>query len=118
MGKGNGIPDIIDEAEWGGMFWEYMQESTGEIHWGTETQGYSPFTTYDQETKRFGTEVLDKRSGGFCGRDVHAPRPPDQALQAGAFGEQLQKHAEMAMAAAGPRCGRRTASIMRCRSTC
>ena len=100
LGKGNGIPDILDEAEWGGMFWEYMQEKTGEIHWGTETQGYSPFTTYDQETKRFGTEVLDKRTAGFAaGMFVHLarlikPYKPEHA-------EQLQKHAEMAMAAAG-----------------
>ena len=26
VGKGNKIPDIIDEAEWGTIFWEYMQE--------------------------------------------------------------------------------------------
>jgi endoglucanase len=100
LGKGNGIPDIIDEAEWGGIFWEYMQESSGEIHWGTETQGYSPFTTYDQETKRFGTEVLDKRTAGFAaGMFMHLarlikPYKPERA-------EQLKKHAEMAMAAAG-----------------
>ncbi len=100
VGKGNGIPDILDEAEWGGMFWEYMQESSGEIHWGTETRGYSPFTTYDQETKRFGTEVLDKRTAGFAaGMFMHLarlikPYKPERA-------EQLQKHAKMAMAAAG-----------------
>ena len=58
LGKGNGIPDIIDEAEWGTMFWEYVQTSDGQIPWGTETTGYSPFTTYDRETKLFGTEVL------------------------------------------------------------
>jgi len=61
LGKGNQIPDIIDEAEWGAMFWEYMQEPSGAIHWGTETQQYSPFTAYDRETKKFGTEVLDTR---------------------------------------------------------
>jgi endoglucanase len=37
VGKGNQIPDIIDEAEWGAMFWEYMQKPSGAIHWGTET---------------------------------------------------------------------------------
>jgi len=62
LGKGNGIPDILDEAEWGAMFWEYMQQPSGAVHWGTETLQYSPFTTYDKETKRFGTEVLDPRS--------------------------------------------------------
>ncbi len=100
LGKGNGIPDIIDEAEWGAMFWEFMQESSGAIHWGTETQGYSPFTTYDKETKRFGTEVLDTRTAGFAaGMFMHLarlikPYKPERA-------EQLQKHAEMAMEAAG-----------------
>ena len=100
LGKGNGVPDIIDEAEWGAMFWEYMQESSGAIHWGTETQGHSPFTTYDKETKRFGTEVLDARTAGFAaGMFMHLariikPYKPERA-------EQLQKHAEMAMAAAG-----------------
>jgi endoglucanase len=38
LGKGNGIPDILDEAMWGTMFWEYMQETNGQIHWGTETK--------------------------------------------------------------------------------
>ena len=58
LGKGNGIPDILDEAEWGTMFWEYVQTETGEMPWGTETTGYSPFTTYDREDHLFGTEVL------------------------------------------------------------
>ena len=49
LGKGNGIPDILDEAMWGTMFWEYMQETNGQIHWGTETKGYSPFTTYEKD---------------------------------------------------------------------
>ncbi len=100
VGKANGIPDILDEAEWGGMFWEYMQEPSGAIHWGTETQGYSPFTTYDRETKRFGTEVLDRRSAAFAaGMFMHLARliqtyKPQRAAE-------LQKHAELAMAAAG-----------------
>jgi endoglucanase len=100
LGKGNGIPDIVDEAQWGAMFWEYMQESSGAIHWGTETQGYSPFTTYDKETKRFGAEVLDTRSAGFAaGMLMHLariikPYNPERS-------EELRKHADMAMAAAG-----------------
>ncbi len=100
LGKGNRIPDILDEAEWGAMFWEYMQEPSGAIHWGTETQQYSPFTTYDKETKRFGTEVLDTRSAGFAaGMFMHLariikPYKPERA-------EDLQKHADMAFKAAG-----------------
>jgi endoglucanase len=102
LGKGNKIPDIIDEAEWGAMFWEYMQKPSGEIHWGTETYQYSPFTTYDKETKRFGTEVLDKRTEGFAaGMFMHLariikPYKPERS-------EELQKHAEMAFKAAGQR---------------
>jgi endoglucanase len=102
LGKGNRIPDVIDEAEWGAMFWEYMQEPSGAIHWGTETQGYSPFTTYDKETKRFGTEVLDTRSAGFAaGMFLHLARViKPYKLQRS---EELQKHAEMAFTAAGDR---------------
>jgi len=100
VGKGNRIPDIIDEAEWGAMFWEYMQKPSGEIHWGTETNRYSPFTTYDKETKLFGTEVLDTRTAGFAaGMFMHLariikPYKPERS-------EELRKHAEMAFEAAG-----------------
>ncbi len=100
VGKANGIPDILDEADWGAMFWEYMQTPSGAIHWGTETQQYSPFTTYDKETKRFGTEVLDSRSAGFAaGMFMHLarlikPYKPERA-------EALRIRADRAMAAAG-----------------
>jgi len=102
VGKGNQIPDIIDEAEWGAMFWEYMQKPSGAIHWGTETNRYSPFTTYDKETKLFGTEVLDTRTAGFAaGMFMHLariikPYKPERS-------EELRKHAEMAFKAAGER---------------
>ena len=102
VGKGNQIPDIIDEAEWGTMFWEYMQTPEGAIHWGTETFQYSPFTTYDKDTKLFGTEVLDSRSASFAsGMFMHLariikPYKPQRSAE-------LQKHAEMAFAAAGDR---------------
>jgi len=100
QGKGNRIPDILDEAEWGAMFWAYMQEPSGAIHWGTETQQYSPFTTYDKETKRFGTEVLDTRASGFAAgmfmnlARVIKPYNPERS-------EALRKRADRAMAAAG-----------------
>jgi endoglucanase len=100
LGKGNGIPDILDEAMWGTMFWEYMQETNGQIHWGTETKGYSPFTTYEKDPTRFGTEVVDSRSASFAsGMFMHLARlikPYDAARS-----QQLQKHAELAFAAAG-----------------
>ena len=100
LGKGNGIPDILDEAMWGTMFWEYMQETNGQIHWGTETKGYSPFTTYEKDATRFGTEVVDRRSASFAsGMFMHMARliKPFNATRS----EALQKHAEMAFAAAG-----------------
>jgi endoglucanase len=100
LGKGNGIPDILDEAMWGTMFWEYMQETNGQIHWGTETKGYSPFTTYEKDPTRFGTEVLDPRSASFAsGMFMHLARliQPYNAARS----QELQKHAEMAFAAAG-----------------
>lgn len=102
IGMGNKIPDIIDEAEWGAMFWEYMQKPSGEIHWGTETDRYSPFTTYDNETKLFGTEVLDSRSAGFAsGMFMHLARmiKPYKAQRA----EELIKRADLAFKAAGDR---------------
>jgi endoglucanase len=100
VGKGNRVPDILDEAEWGAMFWEYMQKPSGEIHWGTETMGYSPFTTYDRETKLFGTERLDARSAGFAsGMFMHLARiikpfKPERS-------EGLRQRADKAFAAAG-----------------
>jgi len=100
LGKGNGIPDILDEAMWGTMFWEYMQETNGQIHWGTETKGYSPFTTYEKDPTRFGTEVLDTRSASFAsGMFMHLARliQPYNAARSQA----LQKHADMAFSAAG-----------------
>ena len=100
VGKGNKIPDIIDEAEWGAKFWEYMQKPSGAIHWGTETYRYSPFTTYDKETKQFGTEVLDTRTAGFAsGMFMHLARiiKPYKAERS----EELRKHADMAFKAAG-----------------
>ena len=66
LGKGNGIPDILDEAEWGTMFWKYFQEEDGQIPWGTETNGYSPFTTYDFEDHLFGSEARDPRTSSWA----------------------------------------------------
>lgn len=66
LGKGNGIPDILDEAEWGTMFWEYVQTASGEMPWGTETLGYSAFTTYDRDENLFGTEVLHPTTAAWA----------------------------------------------------
>ena len=87
LGKGNGIPDVIDEAEWGTMFWEYVQTETGEMPWGTETTGYSPFTTYDREDHLFGTEILSPVTAAWASAlFVHLarliePYRPERAVQ-------------------------------------
>jgi endoglucanase len=99
LGKGNGIPDILDEAMWGTFFWEYMQETNGQIHWGIETKGYSPFTTYENDQTRFGTEIVRPQSASFAsGMFMHMARliKPYNAPRS----QELQKHAEMAFAAA------------------
>lgn len=45
----NNIPDIIDEAVWGTLAWEYLQKEDGSVRFGTETRGYAtPFAApYD-----------------------------------------------------------------------
>ena len=60
VGKGNGIPDIIDEAEWGTLIWEFLQEPNGGVHWGTETRGYPAINIpLDKDTKKYGTIRID-----------------------------------------------------------
>lgn len=60
----NGIPDILDEAEWGTLIWEYLQNDDGSIQFGTETKGYpDPFAApMDQDTKNYGTVKVDPRA--------------------------------------------------------
>ncbi|MDR0796409.1 MAG: glycoside hydrolase family 9 protein [Tannerella sp.] len=60
----NKIPDIIDEAMWGTLIWEYLQNEDGTVHFGTETRGYpSPFAApLDLDTKKYGTVRVDDRA--------------------------------------------------------
>ena len=60
----NGIPDILDEAAWGTLVWEFLQNDDGSIHFGTETKGYpEPFAApMDQDTKKYGTVLTDPRA--------------------------------------------------------
>ena len=98
-GKGNGIPDIIDEAEWGTLIWEYLQEPSGGVHWGTETRGYpEPFAApMDQDTKRYGTIRIDNLSTSMAaGMFMHLarilkPYKPERS-------KTLRQRAEKAMA--------------------
>jgi len=76
-GKGNGIPDIVDEAEWGTLIWEYLQNDDGSIHWGTETKGYpDPFDSpLDKDTKKYGTVLTDTRPAAVAaGLFLHLAR--------------------------------------------
>ena len=63
-GYTNGIPDIIDEAAWGSLVWEYLQNEDGSIHFGTETRRYpEPFAApLDQDDKKYGTVKIDDRA--------------------------------------------------------
>ncbi len=38
INKLNGVPDILDEAKWGVLIWQYLQMDNGCIRWGTEAQ--------------------------------------------------------------------------------
>ena len=60
----NKIPDIIDEAAWGTLVWEYLQNEDGTVHFGTETRGYpDPFAApLDQDAKKYGTVKIDNRA--------------------------------------------------------
>jgi len=96
----NGIPDIIDEAEWGALVWEYLQNGDGTIHFGTETRGYpDPFAApMDLDGKRYGTVKTDPRATCTgAGLFLHLarilqPYKPEKA-------ERLLKRGEKAMEA-------------------
>ena len=51
VGKGNGIPDILDEAAWGTLFWEYMQTTNGGVRWGDSTMGFPDWVPFDRDRK-------------------------------------------------------------------
>jgi endoglucanase len=73
----NNIPDIIDEAEWGTLSWEYLQNDDGSVHFGTETKGYpEPFAApMDRDTKKYGTVAIDKRAtAASAGLFIHLAR--------------------------------------------
>lgn len=96
IGKGNGIPDIVDEAEWGTLIWEYLQNDDGSIHWGTETKGYpDPFDSpLDKDTKKYGTVLTDTRPAAVAaGLFLHLARimQPYNPERAEKLAERAQK---------------------------
>jgi endoglucanase len=73
----NNIPDIIDEAAWGTLVWEYLQKEDGSVYFGTETRGYPhPFSApYDLDTKKYGTvRVDDRATSAAAGLFMHMAR--------------------------------------------
>jgi endoglucanase len=94
----NNIPDIIDEAEWGTLVWEYLQNEDGSIHFGTETKGYpDPFAApMDMDKKMYGTVKIDHRATcPAAGLFMHLarilrPYKPDRSIE-------LMQRAEKAM---------------------
>ena len=62
LGNGNGVPDIIDEAEWGTLVWEKLQKSDGSIYYGTNCNGYADAAPYDvADHKVYGTMAADDK---------------------------------------------------------
>lgn len=94
----NGIPDILDEAAWGTLIWEYLQNEDGSVHFGTETKGYpDPFAApMDLDDKKYGTVKTDNRATcTSAGLFMHLARllKPYDADRA----KTLQQRAEKAM---------------------
>ena len=102
----NKIPDIIDEAEWGTLAWEYLQNEDGSIHFGTETRGYpDPFAApLDKDNKKYGTVKVDPRATCTgAGLFLHLariikPYKPEKAAELIKRGELAMKNSSEIMA--------------------
>lgn len=100
VGKGNGMPDVLDEAAWGTLFWEYMQTTNGEVRWGDSTQGFPDWVPFDRDQKPYGTCRVDDSASGFAaGLFMNLARvmKPYNAERSA----ELQKRGDRAFAAAG-----------------
>lgn len=101
IGKGNGIPDVIDEAEWGTLIWEFLQEENGGVRSGTERNGYpSNDVGLDLDTAKYGTFRVSLGSTSLAaGLFAHLARAikPYNLTRA----NELQKRAENAWNYAG-----------------
>jgi endoglucanase len=98
VGKGNGIPDIIDEAEWGTMVFEYLQEESGGVRSGIERNGYPENgPTVDQDNAKYGTFRVSAQSTNLAaGLFAHLSRAIKPYRPARAA--ELQRRAERAWA--------------------
>ena len=93
-GQGNGVPDIIDEAEWGTLIWEYLQKSDGSIYYGTNCSGYSDGAPYDTaDKKKYGTMMAnDNGPAVAAGLFLHLARllKPYNAARADKLAQESQ----------------------------
>jgi endoglucanase len=101
IGQGNGIPDIIDEAEWGTLIFEILQKENGGVHSGTERTGYPSDDVYlDEDTDQYATLLVRNQSttlaAGLFAHLARAMKPYNKERAA-----ELQKRAEKAWAFAG-----------------
>ncbi len=102
----NKIPDILDEAEWGALAWEYLQNEDGSIQFGTETRGYpDPFAApLDLDKKKYGTVKVDDRATCTgAGLFLHLariikPYKPEKAEELIKRGENAMKNCSEKMA--------------------
>jgi endoglucanase len=101
IGQGNGIPDIIDEAEWGTAIYEYLQEKNGGVHSGTERNGYpTDAVGLDKDPGQYATLLVRNNSTGLAaGLFAHLARAikPYNKVRAA----ELQERAERAWAYTG-----------------
>jgi hypothetical protein len=102
LGKGNGIPDIVDEAIWGTLFWEYMQTTNGGVRWGDSTMGYPDWVPFDRDRKPYGTMRVDDNAtacaAGLFMNLARVIQPFDPK-----HSRELEKRADLARAAVGAR---------------
>ena len=102
----NNVPDIIDEAAWGTLVWEYLQNEDGSIHFGTETRRYpEPFAApLDRDDKKYGTVTIDSRAtSAGAGLFMHLarmikPYDPEHSGKLAARAEKAMKFESESMA--------------------
>lgn len=105
IGQGNGIPDIIDEAAWGTLIFEILQDKNGGVRSGTERNGYPVMNTadslgLDRDTDQYGAFRISKPSttlaAGLFAHLARELKPFNKERSA-----ELQKRAEHAWAYVG-----------------
>ncbi len=94
--SGNGIPDFLDEALWGTLIWQNLQEPDGSVLAGTETHTHPTFGVVNAATDsfRYGTwATLPKVTAFGAGMFAQASRlvRPFNVAQADALLDKAQR---------------------------